>query len=50
MDEINTLKGTSSSKVCDKTAKEDSLNNQIELSKLSVVITTYKKIITNVTR
>jgi len=48
MDEINTLKGASSLKVCDETASEESLTNQIELSKFSVVDTTYKKIITNV--
>ena len=49
MYEINTLKGASSLKVSDKTASEESLTNQIELSKLSVVSTTYTKIITNVT-
>ena len=49
MDEINTLKGASSLKVRDKTANEESLTNQIELSKLSMVSTTHKKIITNVT-
>jgi len=48
MDKINTLKGASSLKVCDETASEESLTNQIELSKFSVVDTTYKKIITNV--
>ena len=45
MDEINALKGASSLKVCDETANEESLTNQIELSKLLVVSTTYKKII-----
>ena len=49
MYEINTLKGTSSLKVSDKTANEESLINQIELSKLLVVSMTYKKSITNVT-
>ena len=49
MDEINTLKGASSLKVCDETATEKFLTNQIELSKLSVVSTTYKKSIKNVT-
>ena len=49
IDEINTLKGTSSLKVCDEIANEESLTNQIELSKLSVVSMTYKKSITNVT-
>ena len=49
MYEINTLKGASSLKVSDKTASEESLTNQIELSKLSMVSTTHKKIITNVT-
>ena len=49
MDEINTLKGASSFKVCNETASEESLTNQIELSKFLVVDTTYKKIITNVT-
>ena len=48
MDKINTLKGASSLKVCDETASEESLTNQIELSKFSVVDTTYKNIITNV--
>ena len=50
MDEINALKGASSLKVCDETANEESLTNQIELSKLLVVATPYKKIITNVTK
>ena len=49
MYEINTLKGASSLKVSDKTASEESLTNQIELSMLSVVSTTHKKIITKVT-
>jgi len=49
IDEINTLKGASSLKVCDETANEESLTNQIELGKLSVVSMTYKKSITNVT-
>ena len=49
MYEINTLKGASSLKVSDKTASEESLTNQIELSNLSMVSTTHKKIITNVT-
>ena len=49
IDEINTLKGASSLKVCDEIVNEESLTNQIELSKLSVVSTTYKKSITNVT-
>ena len=41
MDEINTLKGSSSLKACDKTTSE-------EYCKLSVVSTTYKNIVTNV--
>ena len=49
MDEIHTYKCTSSLKVCDETANGESLTNHIELSKLSVVSTTYKKSITNVT-
>ena len=48
MDETNTLKGASSLKVCDEIANEESLTNQIELSKLSVVSMTYKNNITNV--
>ena len=49
MHEINTLKGASSLKVSDKTASEESLTNHIELIKLSMVSTTHKKIIKNVT-
>ena len=50
MDEINTLKGASSLKICDEIANEESLTNQIELSKLLVVAMTYKNNITNVTK
>ena len=49
MDEINTLEGASSFKLCDETASEESLTNHIELIKLSMVSTTHKKIIKNVT-
>ena len=48
--ETNTLKGVSTLKVHDETANEDTLTNQIELSKLLVNAITYKKTIINITK